>query len=650
MNPLRQRAVSPNRYPHMSSSVRPLFTLVCGLSSLWFVSCKSCEREKPYTPFKVASAPHAVGGAAHAPEAGPQAAAGAPAFAPKTSEIAPKGATTWHLGDQDITAPAGLAFERAVSGDFNNDGRLEVVAWLNAAPITGTTPPVGPPLPQVGAWLFEAGAPPRQLAGVPGFVPSAEGCQRKVELAQTGAHSVTLDIRAECQTPLIARAPTRALLVLAPMNQHTIRLTLRIAAAAPGETLDVSVDSQDRDGDQSDDVQVMIRVGEQGAPNTSVSAPLVWLDRASGLARDPSEPSFSLWKAAQAPSSRSLTAAAAQRAASTLDATVRYFASVCAESGTFRVTDADGGAVRCNNMDKVAFRVLQTRVRLALKQKKPLFALAALATRDWFFANVDSAATKKLTTEFTKTLLERRAQRLPIAAMVQRQLPSPRYSPLTFDSNGLLLLSDTGVVRITTDGTVAPPTPGAGGAPGTAGADNASAESNLSAWPLSVASPSGQLFTGITLPCDSPFVSMVFSDSSGVPQPPVASSFLAPRPGACNGHKGPLLPSVAPLGFKGGQLHVLFGALPIAPVGQPFGDLPVVAGSPRSPDGKWLVVPTNLGLFVDGPTPQLWTPEPARAITQLSDCVIQNGGERVACLEAGRPVLFEAQGALARSK
>jgi len=608
-----------------------------GFLALWVCGCQSCEKEKPYTPFAVASGHSQEVPSSASSSAGLPATGGAPAFVSRRSELAPKNAPTWRLGDQELVAPPGFVFSQALSADFNDDSRLETVAWLVPLPIAAGSPSGPGPAALPSAWLFEAEKAPRLLVNLPSFIPTAADCQQQVALNQTGPHTLTLDIRADCQTPLIARAPNRALLVLSPFGTRLSLLTLRIAPPPLGETQDFSVDSTDRDGDHADDVQVNALIGEAGDPAARASAPLVWLDRALGFARDPSEPAKSLGKLASATLTQSGAKGGAKRASSTLRALIRTYSAMCAESGTYRITNADGGALPCGNLDRVAFQITQVRLRIALKQKLYLEALAALATSDWYLGKPDAAALKKLTADFKKSLTLRGARKISIGAQAISKLPTPRFSPLLFDANGnLLLLTDAGVARINADGVPEAPL------------DPVDQDAGLPGWPLAVVGPNLS-WVGMSQPCDTPFITFNFNDLEGRPLPPVLTSYLAPRPGSCGGRK-PWPSALTPLGFKDGLLHALVGPLEVGPPGQNLADLPYFQGTPRSADGKLLVVPSAFGLLVTGTANELWSAEPGSEFGELSDCVIQNGGERVACLEAGRPVLFQAQGALARSK
>ena len=65
-------------------------------------------------------------------------------------------------------------------------------------------------------------------------------------------------------------------------------------------------------------------------------------------------------------------------------------------------------------------------------------------------------------------------------------------------------------------------------------------------------------------------------------------------------------------------------------------------GSARSPDGKWLVATTPLGLVVTGQTQELWKlPETPIDTRRAQDCVVANDRAAVACVSDGRVVLLK---------
>jgi hypothetical protein len=66
-----------------------------------------------------------------------------------------------------------------------------------------------------------------------------------------------------------------------------------------------------------------------------------------------------------------------------------------------------------------------------------------------------------------------------------------------------------------------------------------------------------------------------------------------------------------------------------------------VPGAPRSPDGHRLIAATGVGLLsIGGPRPELWTGDKIAPQTALTECVIDNSGNNIACVRAGKLVLF----------
>jgi len=62
----------------------------------------------------------------------------------------------------------------------------------------------------------------------------------------------------------------------------------------------------------------------------------------------------------------------------------------------------------------------------------------------------------------------------------------------------------------------------------------------------------------------------------------------------------------------------------------------VIRGTPRSPDGKHLVVPGPLGLLVLGGKAEMWTVDGAAS---LSECVVANGAAAAACISKDHVVV-----------
>jgi hypothetical protein len=69
--------------------------------------------------------------------------------------------------------------------------------------------------------------------------------------------------------------------------------------------------------------------------------------------------------------------------------------------------------------------------------------------------------------------------------------------------------------------------------------------------------------------------------------------------------------------------------------------LPPAAGSARSPDGRFLVAPSSLGVLVlGGERPELWRSPRLAAPAALTDCVVSSGAAAVACTLMGQVVML----------
>src|SRR5690606_40566938 len=70
---------------------------------------------------------------------------------------------------------------------------------------------------------------------------------------------------------------------------------------------------------------------------------------------------------------------------------------------------------------------------------------------------------------------------------------------------------------------------------------------------------------------------------------------------------------------------------------------PRVVGSPRSPDGRLLVAPSPLGLYVSrSPKPELWSIG-STDWTTLSDCAVANDAAAIACVSRSEEHTSELQ-------
>ena len=596
--------------------VLALLSLCSGLSA-----CDGCGANKPYTPFGVASAlPSAepLGALAELPVA-PAASA---AFAAHKAELVPGGAPTWQGSGLSLTAPEGRRFAQVLPADFDADQKLDALAWLLPAPNAKGVAPGE-------LWYFASGAPARKLSALPGFVPSGPECTLSATLNQTGEHSATLDAQAACASPLIARAPTRALLVVSPSVEHPLLLTLRTASPAPDETLNFQVDSSDQDHDGRDDVRLTVSVGLVGA-NEPASADLVWLDRAAGASRSSSEPGASTLRFA----SKIAQQARSKHAAGALERVgngLRLLSSVCAEGGVARVFDEDGAPFRCGDLSRVIDSLASTELLASLAQGDVLNAFSVLRRDGWYFTKLSTGQRKALERELLRAVTKLEAEAPYAARAVAAQPAQPHYSPLWFESDGSLLIQgENSVTRLSPDRVTE---------------EAASADGGVPSWSLELAAPNGPRLLGVVHACDRS--DLLFNETDAQhPLLPLPSRMLAARPASCTGHgTGPSI-SVAPLGFDDNGLEVLLAGarISLAPPGKkPGSGLPAM-GTPRSPDARWLVTPSALGLLVLGERKELWQTAKLPAHNdagRFSDCVVANDARAVACLDSGHALVFE---------
>jgi hypothetical protein len=540
--------------------------------------------------------------------------------------LAPHGAARWQFGDQELLAPPHRVFDQGVSADFNEDGRADAVAWILPTADSGPAPPGE-------LWFYPNGAERTRLVAAPGYVPSGPDCTLSTELTITGAHTVSVYVRSACKSPLLARSPARAVLVVSPAAKQPLLLGLRAAVPAPNESLELSVDSTDRDGDGRDDVAVNISLQSAPSPTPQarpVSVPLVWLDRVSGLARDTSEPVRTFTELASAEAARARGKAASPVVTVNVSNLRRLYFSLCSESGTPRIFDHEGAAFRCGALGKALEQLAFAELRAWLKQGRLADAFSVLTRDGWYFAPLSEQRRTELIKEATRGMKQLDVSRASTLEARPPRRAGPRFSPLDFESQGTLLVQNAdGLTRVSADASRE---------------ERISADAGSPSWPLEVVSARGLRWSGVSYACDRSELLLTYVDSRSAPGEPQPTDLLAPRPGACRGGSVPQTPDPAPLGWSDGALTAIVAG---ATVGPPFIAkarlAPHTPGTPFSPDGRWFVAVTPLGLLLDGAKPELWRAPsnggPLGALRTLSDCVVANEARAAACIQAGR-VLF----------
>lgn len=563
--------------------------------------CDGCKEEKPYTPFGVTTAVPPQGGV-EAPV--PSAKVEPGKF--RAAVVAPAGSRKLRMGTLTLDAPPRYVFDRAlVLGEGESQSAL---AWVKAEPDARDVPP--------GALIsFSASGERKQVMTLPTFVPIAPGCVHATRLVQSGPASVLVDTVATCTTPLLARVPVEAVSVISPSSERPEVLTLRLAAPAAGEALSVEADSSDRDGDGREDVKLTFTLtGPEGA---KASASLAYLDRAAGVSRDAAEPRASLLLNAKAILSKAGPSAVAE-----VDAMRRLLSSLCAESATARIFDVEGSPVRCDDLGAVVDTLARAEVLARLAAKDAVGAAAVLSRADWYFKKLSADAEKSISKELGKRLLAVSPTGSALGAR-PKSVKGPHWSPLWFEPDGaLLVLTEAGVVRASRDGSTE---------------TALDADAGTAAWPLDVIDPSGRRLTGSLCACDSSEVQLGIADAAGAPQNGVPTRLLSPRPGGCKGRFA--CPDPTPIAASADGFSVLIAGALNEP--KKAGSALPSPGSARSPDGKWLVASSPLGLVVAGLTQELWKlPEAPVDARHAQDCVVANDRTAVACVSDGKVVLL----------
>ncbi|HXK16274.1 MAG TPA: hypothetical protein VNG33_00620 [Polyangiaceae bacterium] len=568
------------------------------------LGCDGCQKDKPYTPFGVTSAVPSADDAGAAP---PAQSAKVEAGKFPAALVAPDGSRKLRMGELTLDAPPHYVFDRAlVLGEAD---KQQVVAWLK-------NDVESPQVPRGLLMAYGAGSVAKQLMTLPTFVPIAAGCVSSTRLLQTGAASVLVDTTAICPPGMVARVPIEAVSVVAPASDRPEVLSLRVAAPAPGELLSIDEDSSDRDGDGRDDVKLTFTLtGPEGA---KASATLAFVDRAAGVSRDAAEPRASLTLGAKA-----ILAKAGPTAAADVDAMRRLLSTLCSEGGTARVFDAEGSALRCDDLGSVVDTLARAEVLSRLAAKDALGAVSVITRSDWYFKKISADAEKSITKELGKRLLAVKPTASALSAK-PKAAKGPHFSPLWFEQDGALLIeTDSGVVRASRDGATEAAIDPDGGTP---------------AWPLDVTDTTGRRLTGSLCACDSSEIQLGVADATGAPQNGLPTRLLAPRPGGCKGRFS--CPDPTPIATSPNGFSVLIAGAFSEP--RKSGTTLPSPGSARSPDGSWLVATTALGLVVIGPTQELWKlPDAPVDARHAQDCVVANDRAAVACVSDGKVVLLK---------
>ncbi len=573
-------------------------------------ACEACERPKPFNPYgtvRDAGKEEPDAGPTAKPDAGPSTPA-EPGFAPREATRLAGGEKSWTFEGRTLRAPKGQVFELVLPGPLALDRQQGVVAWT--MPAARAARGAGGEL-----WWYPKGAEPRLLAEAPGFVPSGTGCTRTATLVQTGRHTVTLEVSAECTTKLLARAPVRAVLIVTPIQADPIVTGLRVGRTAPGETLTFDVETSDRDADGLDDILVKVRLDRLGEV---VGVQLAWYERAAGPARDGTLPALDFativndrYKSDIERKAPDLTNRAV--------AIQRLWTLLCAESGTATILDLDGSPYRCGAGSSLQ-RLQKLQIQGLLGEDLPVQALSVFEREGWVGPGLSHEESHQSSGPIEDAMTRRSVSGLLVTA--SRPVGAAtmvRWSPLRYEGpNSLLVRGRHGVTRISLPS----------GLEEDAGA-------TVDPWPLAIRDADGTLARGLIFPCDTPVLALLTSKKNGtLAQLPLQSKplLLSPRPGQCVGLATPGTPTVTTLGWSASPPGLRIGLV---------GTEALVAmkpSGPPTPSTTPTALPTSLGLLVTaGGKPELWQGPQLKG--HLTDCVAAPDATSVACLRDGRGIV-----------
>ncbi len=555
-----------------------------------------CDEDKPYTPFQVASSlPNDGSGP---PENAPRADEDSSAKAATKVLRVGGGSATAKLFGRELKAPAGTWLEVALYG-LNGEPDL-VYAWV-------LPQERGSSIESAGVWSFDLqGNPLERVFPLPGFLPNGKDCQFIAELEPSGAHTFTSQIQSHCSSEVLAGTPVRSIAVLDPKKDDPEIIHLRHSAPPPGEKITLTVNSKDRDGDGTDDVEVTILL--KGPSGIEESMPLRWLVRTAGASREPEAPRGELEKRASRLLIASVRKAERGKAPEEIDTLRRLLSAVCSELGSPLVRRASGDKLSCGDLVVTLGRLAESEVKSYLGEENVGRALGAVERATWFGKGIKRPDSLVQLLEgkipFEQARIEARFR------VEAETSASPFRTPLVFDEKGQLWLRGKDKIkRLTMKGDpplVVPETE-----------DEPEKRVEPPEWSIDASGPDGQKPKAAFPSCERSEVLLVFEDGPGRLGAPIPLPILSPRPGKCGGFAPEPL-AVTPLYWENGALLFALAGETLTSRAQ--------AKLPARPTA-W---ETSMGLAVGSKDKlRLWT---GAATSGLHHCAVSTEKNRVACL------------------
>lgn len=606
-----------------------IFALPVALSS----GCSgACRKSTPYVPFLEDAGPTAS--KSGDPSASDAAVDGGHkvAFQPVRATITTGSPQKLTIEGLSFEAPAGSAIVAALARDLDGDGQRDVVAYVQ------------PPGGGGGELRFHRGdgggglLPGRVVGAGEASLPSPCRAQPTPQiLTLVGPHSIAMDLKPTCGE---AAPSSRKFLLAAFAPTPSIRWAARVAEPPAGFGLTIEVEAVDVDGDGIDDPTFVLGLEGGGAPfegGDRLQARLPYWDRPAGLSRDRKYPELSFQTIVAGATMRAAKKGTAAQVAGLVKRFRILHAAICNEAGAPWLEVGGERGVVCAASKALEDATL-AEVKAALLLNEPLVANAARER-----LGPPAAKTSKTRTEIDR-LLE---SALPAVWGTARDIKSiahtpskgaPAWGALAFDKSGnLLVRTATDVVRVDTktfDEKAIDDTP----------------------WPWEVTFPDKDArLAAVVDPCDAPYFAArvaghdVPTGSTLLPLPMIP----AMSTGRCGG--GTTSVSAVPVAWGAQGLYTLVAREPvIVPANvasRPSGVLPgpaaavdgaYVQGSPRSPSGGFLVVPTRWGLVrrddSSGSAAYVRVKElEGLYATALRECTIADGGAKLACVRDAVP-------------
>lgn len=614
-------------------SFRPLLAAGAVSLALGAAGCK-CGRDRPYVPYSIGDGATNAGADADGGGAGAgaglaveQADAGA-TFAEQPGLVAPPNVSQWTVDGVALVAPAERVFVAAAVKDVDGDGTKDALAVVRPAATAADQTPSD----TAEIVFFKGGGAPLTIGapiqlGAETSCPPTSKQPPKQRIGFIGKASAVVELSTAC--------PPRWFGIVA-LGGRAPRVSWSTTIADPpaSPALTIEADGADRDGDGIDDVTLRVSMeggGPPFEPGPKVSALLRWFDRPAGMSRDPDEPDASL----RALASQAATRAGRAKQAPTVPSLVRQirqlYSATCAEGGATRLL----AKISCGPSRALEEAGL-AEVRAYATGGDVLRAATALERAQVAPATRNASRTKDAEAWITQAApVDANATLRVVAAVPQLDRgKAPAWGALAFEASGKLLVrTAAGVVRVDP----------------VLGDEGAATDVAPASWKTQVLAPDGgtQLVEAYS-PCDGVALHATFAPRGQDGEPHDVALPIAPPLGTrCTSGKGELA-RVLPIAWGQGGLEAIVAGEPIlvssdlarASALENLLDQPPSLGSPRSPGGKTLAVPTSLGVLVRGPAAGknrlLRAKELEGGYGELRDCTVSDDGLRVACARGGR--------------